>query len=80
MTLDDSAKIRKIQGTNERDWVRTLIFKRENGTEEGRIDVKQATLGTEEILESDEEIFGIYVNTRGVINSLSFLVWKPNTV
>ena len=76
--MHNFAKIRKIQGTNDRDWVRTLIFKREDGTEEGRIDVKQATLGTDEILESDEEIFGICVNTRGVINSINFLVWKPN--
>ena len=76
--MHNFAKIRKIQGTNDRDWVRTLIFKREDGTEEGRIDVKQATLGTDEILESDEEIFGINLTTRGVIASVSFLVWKPN--
>jgi hypothetical protein len=82
LKFNDISLIRKIQGTKEGNNFRKLIFKRIDGSEEGRIETtEQRDLGAEEILATDECIIGVYGKyDNGDIDSLGLLVWKPTQV
>jgi hypothetical protein len=82
LKFNDISLIRKIQGTKGGYDFRKLIFKRIDGSEEGRIETtEQRNLGDEEILAPDECIIGIFGKyDSSDIDALGLLVWKHNQV
>ncbi len=82
MRFNDISLIRKIQGTTEKNCFRELIFKRIDGSEEGRIETAdQLDLGAEEILATDECIIGVFGHyDYADIVGMGLLVWNPNQV
>jgi hypothetical protein len=82
LKFNDISLIRKIQGTKEGSYFHKLIFKRIDGSEEGRIETAdQRDLGADEILAPDEYINGVFGRyDSDDIEGMGLLVCKPNQV
>ena len=81
LTLDDSAKIRMIQGAEEGNSLKKRILEREDGGVEDRIKAFLVDLDSYEILGSDDEIVRVHsIFYEESLASSGLLICKLNRV
>ena len=58
--IPDYSQVKRINGTNQNDWIHGLSFGKKDGTEITKVELTGSTFGQESVLADDEEIIGIY--------------------
>ena len=79
VAVPDFSLVKRINGTNQTDWICILSFGKKDGTEITKLQLSSSSHGPEIVLADDEEIIGIYGSKEvsTLFSQLGFIVWKP---
>jgi hypothetical protein len=78
LQIGDASLIKRVQGTKKGKSMRQIILKKQDGSEIGRIESEDNSIGHEHALNTDEEIIGVYGGYDGANTySIGIIVWTP---